>query len=82
MNSKYYTTMKVTAQARQLLSKTSEDMEFDGREEVYEGKRDVLCVEFRFIFLIKTLKILIHIYVIKGTRQGRKRLVRLCVGSG
>ena len=47
-NSKFHVTKKVSQQARQTLSTSNEEADFDKREAIYSDNREALCVEFRF----------------------------------
>ena len=44
----WYKKTKVSPQARALLSKSSEESDFNKREEIFQSYRDELCIEFRF----------------------------------
>ena len=48
INSKFHVTKKVSQQARQTLSTSNEEADFDKREAIYADNREALCVEFRF----------------------------------
>ena len=48
-NHKFHVVKKISQQARHILSKSSEENEFDRREAIYDNHREALCVEFRSI---------------------------------
>ena len=50
-NTKWHVKVKVSAQARLLLSQCNSESDFERREDVFERSRPVLCVEFRFIHI-------------------------------
>ena len=50
-NTKWHVKVKVSPQARLLLSQCNSEADFERREDVFERSRSVLCVEFRFIHI-------------------------------
>ena len=48
-NHKFHVVKKISQQARHILSKSSEENEFDRREAIYDNHREALCVEFRWL---------------------------------
>ena len=48
VNSKWHKKVKVSPQARMMLSQTNGEPEFEKREAIFASNRAVLCSEFRY----------------------------------